>query len=245
MKKIAAIIEARMSSSRLPGKVLKMIGNKPSLLHTIHRLRMVKNIDDIIVATTYNKSDDLIVNFCKKNKVSFCRGSEQNVLNRVLKTAKQYKVKTIVEITGDSVFLDYKLIDQAIKIYNSNNYDFVANCAINPTFIAGFDVRIFSTKKLEKVKTKITDKSDFEHVSSFFWRNPNLFKIFNIKPSKKLQSGKVFLGLDTKEDLKMLREIYKSLGKNDKYFDANEIVDFIKKNPRINKFNAKIIRNKV
>ena len=128
MKKIAAIIEARMNSTRLPGKILKKIGNKPSILHTIERLKMSNKIDDIIIATTKNKKDDILINLCEKKNIKYFRGSENNVLKRVLNTAQKFNVDVIVEITGDSVFLDYKLINKAIKIFMNNNYHFVANC---------------------------------------------------------------------------------------------------------------------
>ncbi len=245
MVKIGAIIEARMNSNRLPGKILKKIGNKPSILHTVDRLKLTKNINEIIIATTTNRKDDLLVDLCKKKKIKYFRGSENNVLYRVLKAAKKNDIDIIVEITGDSVFMDYKLIDSAISLFLKNNYDFVANCVKKPMYIAGFDVRIFKTNKLSEIKNKIKDKSDLEHVSSYFWRNPKSFKIKHIHAPKKYDSSKYFLGLDTNEDLKLLRNIYKSLGQNDRYFDIREIVEFLNKNRKLGLVNANINRNVV
>lgn len=245
MKKIGAIIEARMSSSRLPGKVLKKIGNKECLLHTVHRLRRVKKISDIIVATTVNSSDDVLVELCKKNNISFFRGSEENVYERVLDAAIKFKVDIILEITGDSIFIDSNIIQESLDVYLNGDYDFVANCVKKPTYIPGFDARVFSTSILESIKNKIYDQEDLEHVSSFFWKNSNLFKIFHVKPPADLSSDSIFLGLDTPEDLKLLKKIYKNLSHNDSYFDAYEIVEFLKKNLSLVNYNSKIIRNKV
>ena len=234
-----------MNSNRLPGKILKKIGIKPSILHTVDRLKLVQKLNDVIIATTINKKDDILINLCKEKKITYFRGSENNVLSRVLNAAKKNNIDIIVEITGDSVFLDYKLIDKAINLFLKKEYDFVANCVKKPMYIAGFDVRIFRTSKLEEIKKKITDKSDFEHVSSYFWRNSNFFKIKHIQAPKKYNSSKYFLGLDTNEDLKLLRKIYKSLGYNDRYFDIKEIVEFLDKNKKTGMINASITRNVV
>ena len=244
-KNISAIIEARMNSSRLPGKVLKLIGDKPCLSHTIERLKKVKELDNIVVATTTNEKDQLIENFCIKNNIDCFRGSEDNVLNRVLNSAKRFNVDIIVEITGDSIFIDYQIISDTIKEFINNKYDFVANCVKEPTYIAGFDSRVFETKLLEKIEKKIIDKEDFEHVTSYIWKNPDNFKIRHIHPPKELESKDIFLGLDTTEDLKLLREIYYNLGSNNKYFDAYEIITFLNKNKELKFINKKISRNKV
>ena len=244
-KNISAIIEARMNSSRLPGKVLKLIGGFPCLYHTVQRLQKVKELDNIIVATTTNEKDNEIENFCNKNKIDCFRGDEENVLSRVLNSAKNFNVDIIVEITGDSVFIDHKIISDSIQIFNNNKYDFVANCVKEPTYIAGFDSRVFETKLLDKIEKIITDKEDFEHVTSYIWKNSKNFKIKHIHPPKELEARDIFLGLDTEEDLILLRNIYKNLGKNNRYFNAYEIVRYLNKNKQLKFTNKRIIRNKV
>ena len=109
-KKIGAIIEARMSSSRLYGKVLMKVNRKPLLLHLIDRIKKAKKIDKIIVATTTNPNDQKIVQFCKKNRIKFFRGSEDNVMERVMKAGKYFKIDIVVGITGDCPLLDHNLI---------------------------------------------------------------------------------------------------------------------------------------
>ena len=236
---ISAIIEARMTSSRLPGKILKKIGQKECLMHTIHRLQMIKDLDNIIVATTSNYTDDIICDLCELNNISYFRGSENNVLNRVLSASKYFNVDVIVEITGDSIFIDYQIIEESIKYYINGGYDFVANCVDKPMYIPGFDVRIFSTNLLESVEKKIIDEEDYEHVSSFFWKNPESFVIKHVRPPKNLESGDFFLGLDTQQDLDLLTKIYEVLGDSDRYFDAYEIIKFLNENIEIAKKNAR------
>ncbi len=240
---ISAIIEARMSSSRLPGKVLKNIGNKTCLEHLIHRLQKVVELNNIIVATSTNKNDNAIENLCKKNNFSYSRGSESNVLNRVLNSARQYDVDIIVEITGDSIFIDHEIISEAIQLFLTNKYDFVANCVEEPTYIPGFDARVLKTELLENIEKLIKDEEDYEHVTSFIWKNPSKFKIKNIHPPKFLDRRDIFLGLDTEEDLKLLRKIYEYLGSKNEYFNAYDIVNFLTQNKDIKKINAEIKRN--
>tara|TARA_B100001057_G_scaffold357988_2_gene360087 strand:- start:6157 stop:6906 length:750 start_codon:yes stop_codon:yes gene_type:complete len=240
---ISAIIEARMSSTRLPGKVLKNIGNKTCLEHLIHRLQKVEELNNIIVATSTNKKDNAIERLCKKNNFSYSRGSEDNVLNRVLNSAKQFDVDIIVEITGDSIFIDHEIISEAIQLFLTNKYDFVANCVKEPTYIPGFDARVLKTELLENIEKLIKDEEDYEHVTSYIWKNPSKFKIKNIHPPKFLDRRDIFLGLDTEEDLKLLRKIYKNLGSKNEYFNAYEIVNFLTLNTDIKKINEEIKRN--
>ena len=244
-KNISAVIEARLNSTRLPGKVLKFIGDKPCLEHTIERLKKVRELNNIIVATTINQQDSEIENLCIKKNIDCFRGSEENVLNRVLNAAKKFNVDIIVEITGDSIFIDHKIISESIDEFLTNKYDFVANCVEKPMYIPGFDARVFETKLLEKIEKLIIDQEDYEHVTSYIWKNPKQFRIKNIHPPKELESGDIFLGLDTQEDLELLRNVYDYLGKKNEYFNARDIVSYLNKNKAIKDINKKIKRKAV
>ena len=116
-------IEARMTSSRLPGKVLKLINNKPNLEIMVERIKKAKLISNIIVATTTNKEDDVLVNWCEENNIDYFRGSENNVYDRVVKTHEKFNTDIIVELTGDCPLLDPILIDEAITVFLNNNYE--------------------------------------------------------------------------------------------------------------------------
>ena len=128
--KIGVIIEARMSSTRLPGKVLMKVNNKTMLQLIVDRVNLIKKIDTTIVATTINKKDDEIIDWCKLKKIKFFRGSEDNVLNRVYKAAKKFRLSTIILITGDCPLIDHNIISQVLNIYLNNNADYVSNSHI-------------------------------------------------------------------------------------------------------------------
>jgi len=232
-KNVCAIVEARMSSTRLPGKVLMDIGGKPSILHTVERLRLVPELNDIIIATSINQADDVLESFCLEQNLSFFRGSEDNVLNRVLGASIKFNVDIIVEITGDSVFIDHSIISLCINEFTNSKFDFVANCVKNPKYIPGFDARVFKRELLVSIEKMITENEDLEHVTSYIWKNPKKFKIKHIKPPSNLAYKDIFLGLDTLQDLELLRAINFALGKNNMYFDANDIVNFLRRNPEL------------
>ena len=141
----AAIIQARIGSTRLPGKVMLEVNNQPLIYHLIKRLKFVKNLDSIIVATTTEKKDDIICDFLKKKKIKFFRGSENNVVDRFLKASKKYDIKNIVHVTADCPLIDPHIVSQVIETYKSNNFDYVSNSNIR-TYPDGMDVAVFSKK---------------------------------------------------------------------------------------------------
>src|SRR3989344_309633 len=125
-KKVGVIIEARYYASRLYGKVMKEAIGKPMLQLLVERIKLSRLADEIVIATTVKQDSDIIEEFCKKHNVKYYRGSEDDVLDRVLQTAKKYKVDVIVELTADSPLVDAKLIDDIVEFYDKNNYDYVS-----------------------------------------------------------------------------------------------------------------------
>lgn len=230
---INASIEARMTSSRLPGKVLMPIGEKPALEIMIERVKKASTIDNIIVATTINKEDDPVVELCKKLGVNYFRGSEENVLERVLQAHKTNGSDLIVELTGDCPIIDPKLIDETVECFKNNNYDYVSNC-ITFTYPLGMAVEVFPFAKLEDISKTTLTKEDIEHVSVRFY-NDKSYSSFNIKAPKNLHFPDLSVTLDTKEDYKMISKVYNHFGHND--FGLEEIVSFIKENPELLKIN--------
>ena len=231
--KINASIEARMTSSRLPGKVLMPIGGKPALEVLIERVKKSKKIDKIIVATTTNKEDDPVVELCEELGISYFRGSEENVFERVLKTHQTYDSDIIVELTGDCPLLDPVLIDEAIQCFLENSYDYVSNC-IDFTYPLGMAVEVFSLKSLEDINKTTLSEEDKEHVSVRFFTSEK-YKAFNIKAPEELYMPTLSVTLDTKADYEMITKVYDNFGHND--FSLNEIVEFVKKNPKLLEIN--------
>ena len=202
-----AIIQARSSSKRFKNKVMKIVYGKPLISYVIESVKKSKKIKKIVVATSTNKSDDKLVNFLIKNKINFYRGSLANVAMRLLDAAKIYRVPYFVRISGDSPFIDYKLINRAIDIKKKlfNKYDLITN--IFPrTFSSGMSVEIIKTKSLEKTINKFS-KFDLEHVTAYFYKNHNSFKIKNFKSQKKT---KIKYSIDRPIEINRLRRLFKN-----------------------------------
>ena len=225
-KKIMASIEARMTSSRLPGKVLmESLPGVSMLEYMINRVKKSNNIDDIIIATTINKEDDPIVELCKKLKVKFFRGSEDDVLLRVLNAHKHFKSDIIVELTGDCPLIDYKLIDKIINVYNNNNYDYVSNSHVR-SYPDGFDVQVFSTELLGEVSLLTKDSYDRENVSSFIYRSGR-YKTFAVIAEDNLFWPELRVTLDDKGDYLLIKNIIENIGED---YRVNDVVKYVREN---------------
>jgi len=231
-KKIVLTIEARMTSSRLPGKVLLVAGGKPMLQILIERVKLSKHVDDIVVATTINITDESIIYLCKKLKVKYFRGSENNVLERVCKAAQYANAEIIVEITGDDVLQDPELIDHAIETFADNfpKNRYVANTGSMPW---GFDIKVFTANDLYEINDNIPDELDKEHVSYSFYRKESKEKYnpYFIKYSGELNRPELRLTLDYKEDYELIKAIYEDLVSYKADFFAKDIIRWLDKHP--------------
>ncbi|MCX6723791.1 MAG: glycosyltransferase family protein [Candidatus Staskawiczbacteria bacterium] len=240
-KKIAVIVEARMTSTRLPGKVLMPVLGEPCLYRMIERLRKSKHSDDIIVATTVNKTDDCIVELCEKIGCRYYRGSEDDVLRRVLEAAKLHKADLIVEIPGDNICIDWRHVDYTIKDFFSDQHDFASNC-IERSFPMGFDVKIFPTSVLEEVERTTKNPKDREHVSLYIYMHPEKYRLKNWKAGGKMFWPELQITLDTQEDYELISKIYENLYSKNTDFSAEDVVDLLRENPELMKINKHIIR---
>ena len=233
-KKITASIEARMTSSRLPGKVLmNALDDGTSMLEfMIKRVKKSKLIDKIIIATTKNKTDQPIIDLCEKLKVDYYRGSEEDVLLRVLEAHKKFDSDIIVELTGDCPLIDSIIMDEIISIYLENDYDYVSNSHVR-SYPDGFDVQVFSTELLDDVSKKTNYEYDRENVSSYFYRT-NEFNIHGVIASKELFWPDLRVTLDDKGDYLLLKNIITTLHKLHGYnFKAIDVVNYLKESPKL------------
>ena len=203
------IIQARSSSQRFKGKILKMIYGKPLINHVISRVQKAKKVTEVIVATSKNKSDDKLVEYLKKIKVQYYRGNLSNVAQRMIETAEHSKKKNFIRISGDSPLIDPDIIDKAISIFKKNkNYDLISN--IFPrTFPKGQSIEIICTYILKK-HLKNMNKFEKEHVTQYFYKNPKIFLIKNFINIKKIKFIKT--AIDNKKDL---ANILKKIKKNE------------------------------
>ncbi len=238
-KKIACIVQARTNSKRFPGKILMRVLKKSLLQHQLERLKRLKKIDDLIVATTKNKVDEPIVNIAKKLRIKVFRGDEKNVLKRYHDCALTYKSSIIIRITADCPLIDIKYINELLKIFLKTDYDYLSNLDIN-YLPDGFHSEIFNFKSLKKAKKLAKSKFHKEHVTSFLWSNPKLFSIHHFRGKKlKNHNNKIRLTLDYRPDYILIRKIFEKLYKKNKYFSLREITNFLKKNQSLLKINQK------
>ena len=225
MKKkiIIAIIQARMKSNRLPGKVLKKIDNETILEKIFNSLKKCKNINETIIATSKDNSDNKIVNVCKKKKIQYYRGDLQNVASRFYEILKIKKSDFFIRTCADSPFLDYRYINNFITLSGKNNYDILTN-TFPKTFPKGQSIEIVKSNFFKKKFKDITKKKDLEHVTTYFYDNKKKFKIKNIFFKKNLSN--INLCVDTKDDLKKAKLITKLINK--KYKSKFYLENFIK-----------------
>ncbi|MGB2401365.1 MAG: cytidylyltransferase domain-containing protein [Porticoccaceae bacterium] len=238
--KIVAIIQARMASTRLPGKVLKKINNKHLLSILISRVKLSKNIDEIVVATTNNDTDDSLCKWLEKNHINYFRGSEPDVLERFWKCSKKISADIIVRLTADDPLKDPEIIDKAIEIFIHNEpLDYVSN-TINPSYPEGLDIEVFSQYALDLAYKKSTLRSEHEHVTPYIWKNPNIFKLHNFQMSPDLSGWR--WTVDRPEDLEFIDSLLKLTG-YDFSTGYRELIKIINENPSLKKINAGILRN--
>ncbi len=240
-KKVGCIILARTNSRRLPNKVLLPVLGKPILYWLIKRIKKIRSIDKIILATTLNKSDDILVNFAIKNKIKFFRGSENNVVKRLYDAAKKFNLKNILEITGDCPIIDINIIEQLLDIYEKNSVEYVNNCNYR-SYPDGMDVQIFDVNTLKKTIKQTKNKIELEHVGLYQMRNPKKFKTINMIAPKNLFFPLLGLTLDEKKDYILLKKIIEYFGKENPYFTCEEVIRLLNNKKEWNKINSDVRR---
>ncbi len=237
-KKVVAIIQARMGSTRLPGKVLMNISEKPMLWHVIERIKKCKKIDSIVVATTSKDEDKAIIKIAKKCGVETFAGSENDVLDRYYQAAKKFNADIIVRIVADCPLINSSTIDEMIDLRLKENAEYVGGHPVLPSIEQGMEV--ISRTALERVKNSAKKDYQKEHVTIFIRENPKLFKVRGIKPKLIFQRTDMRLTVDTEDDLKLMREIYKRLYKEDKIIDLKDVIKLLEDNPRLKAINSSV-----
>lgn len=203
--KFVAIIQARIGSTRLPGKALLDIAGRPMLLHVIERMQRSEEIDKIVVATTHNERDDEIEDFCKKHEVSFYRGSENDVLDRYYQCAKEYAADIVVRVTSDCPLIDPRVVDMVINEYKKGESDYSSNI-VERTYPRGMDVEVFSFKALAKAHREAHEDYQREHVTPFIHENPEKFILTNVLGDEDFSRYRITV--DTPEDMEMVSRLY-------------------------------------
>jgi spore coat polysaccharide biosynthesis protein SpsF len=237
---VLAILQARLSSSRLPGKVLKPILGMPMLARQIERIWRAKSIDNLLIATSTDPTDDGIEELCKKINIECFRGSLDDVLDRFYQAAQLYSPKHIVRLTGDCPLCDPDLIDRVIEFHLAGDFDYTSN-TIEPTYPDGLDVEVVRLSCLEQVWHCAKRPSQREHVTLFIHQNPDLFKLGNYKNTIDLSDLR--WTVDEPLDFDLVSEIYAALYPQKSDFTTQDVLSLLEINPQLKYTNLYYQRN--
>jgi len=241
--KIAAVVQARMSSTRLPGKVLKELpyGSGITVLQqVIRRLSKSKKLDDIIIATTMDKTDDEIVRLCEKENIKWFRGSVDDVLERYYLAAKDNGLDVVVRVTSDCPCVDAEIADSLIQEHISVCADFLSNASL--TYPHGLEMEIWNFGLLEQVHRKAKDSTDREQVSDYIYRKkPQGFKIQTVRAPKKLTAPQIRITLDTEEDYTLLCAVFDYLYSTNEFFVTKDVIKLFGEKPWLKAINKNTV----
>lgn len=234
---IMAIIQARMSSTRLPGKVLLPLGDTTMLGHTVRRVREAAAIEDALVATSTDASDDAIEAYCKNEGIQVFRGSLTDVLDRYYQAASAVQAAHIARITADCPLIDPIIIDRVAERYKADAPDYVSTGRITTTFPDGMDTEIFGYEALAAAWKEATLASEREHVTPYIWNHPDRFRVIEVKNDRDLSSVRVTL--DEQADYEVITEIVANVPE----LSMESIVAYLESHPETAAKNGSIIRD--
>lgn len=238
-QKAVAIIQARVSSTRLPGKVLRKLAGKEMLWHVVERIKRCKRVQKIIVATSVSKADDAIERLAAKNKWKLFRGSEDDVLSRYLGAAKKFNARTIVRITADCPLISPAIVDKCVELHFSSGADFTNANRLAKTLPRGEEIEVFSFDALEKAAKNSSKASEREHVTVYFYHSkPEEFKISTFSANGKVARPELRLVVDTEEDFKLMEAVYNALYTEGNIIPLEKAIEFLDKHPKIRALNA-------
>jgi spore coat polysaccharide biosynthesis protein SpsF len=245
--KTVAIIQARMTSTRLPGKVMLPLLGKPILVRLLERIEAAPQIDEIVVATTTNATDDVLVDLCASLGVASYRGSEQDVLSRYHGAANQYGAQTVIRLTSDCPLLDIAIISDVINAYQEHvigtkKPDYASNM-IEPTYPYGMAVEVFSVEALNDAHMESIDPVEREHVTPFIYRRPERYALASVKLAADFSSYRCTV--DTPEDYDLVSRMFERLYPQNPAFTTADMIALLDQNPAWRDINSHVKQVKV
>jgi spore coat polysaccharide biosynthesis protein SpsF len=236
-----AIIQARMGSSRLPGKVLKDLGGETVLGRVVRRLQRSRHISKIVVATTTGPADEVIVAECDRLEVLCFRGSEHDVLDRYYQAAHEKAAEAVVRVTSDCPLIDAKLVDETVEVFRNRHADYASN-VFPRTYPRGLDTEVFSFDALDRAWREAREAHQREHVTPYLYEHPQIFKLASL--SGAADYSRYRWTLDTREDLELLRAIYSRFhGRDD--FSWQEVLRLMEREPELAELNSQVLQKSV
>lgn len=238
------ITQARMTSTRLPGKVLKTILGKPLLEYHVERLRNAQPIDEVVVATTINATDNPIIEWCEQKGVKYYRGSEEDVLSRYYEAAAHFEADVVVRVTSDCPLIDPRVVDEVIDYYinNRDKCDYVSN-TLERTYPRGLDTEVFSMKALEKAHKEAREQPEREHVTPYIYRRPDQFRLANCSGAVDYSQHR--WTVDTLEDFEFIKFILQELYPVNNRFTWLDVLNLLSNHPEWVEINAQVKQKEV
>ncbi|TCS62995.1 cytidylyltransferase domain-containing protein [Varunaivibrio sulfuroxidans] len=234
-----ATIEARMTSSRLPGKVLKPVLGRPMLALMVERLRRVSALDGIVIATTVNATDDPLVDLAENLGVGVFRGSEDDVMGRVLGAARAHGADVIVETTGDCPLIDPAIVQRCVEAYAAADVDYLSN-VLTRSYPIGMDTQVFAADILADAAARTDDPRDREHVSLYIYNHPERYRLQNVAAPPALRDPNLALTLDTAEDLALIAAVFEALYPENPDFRLDDILRLLARKPELREINRHV-----
>jgi spore coat polysaccharide biosynthesis protein SpsF len=233
------IVQARMSSTRLPGKVLLPLAGREVLAHVLDRLAFCKTLDEVVVATSSDASDDVLAQWCRARGVPVFRGSLHDVLDRYYQCAIENKATAVVRITADCPALDPTLVDEVVRGFHAGGYDLYC---LGGEFPDGLDCQVFSLSALERACREAALSSEREHVGPYIGNHPEFFHLGSLDRFKGLAHHR--WTLDEPRDLAFLESVFQRLqGSDSQHFLTQDLLDLLTREPGLLRANAGIVRN--
>jgi len=241
--KVVVIVQARMASTRLPGKVLKRVLDKPLLEYQIERIRRVKSAEEIVIATTVNDGDRAIVELCDRLALPCFRGSEQDVLSRYYAAAVAFRADVVVRLTSDCPIIDPHVVERVLRHFleNATEFDYVSNC-LTRTYPRGMDTEVFPFGILEEAYSEAAEPMDREHVTLFIYRQQRRFRLSNVAYHEDLSRHR--WTVDTREDFALIRRIIENLYPRDPEFRMEDVLGLFDRDPGLFQINAHVEQKK-
>ncbi len=236
--KSAITITARMKSTRLPKKVIKDLAGKPMIEHLIQRLKYAKHPDEIILCTSTNPQDDILVEEAEKMRIKYFRGDEIDVLKRLLDAAKKFGIDFIVSTTADNPLTDPHYIDNIIERFEETNADYIT-CLDLPLGAFSYGVKVSALEKVVELK-----KERDTEIWGVYFKKSDLFKIEELEVERKLMHQEMRLTVDTPEDFRLMEEIYTRLYKEGELMELTDVIKLLIETPELMKINENIIQRK-
>jgi spore coat polysaccharide biosynthesis protein SpsF len=242
---IVIITQARMTSTRLPGKIAIEVAGKTLLEHHLERIRRSRLQTMVVVATTTNETDDIIVEICDKTSTAVYRGSEHDVLSRYYFAASAFNADIVVRVTSDCPLIDPEIIDLTIRSFLSDGsqMDYVSNCRLRQTYPRGLDTEVFTFAALKEAHEEANQPFEREHVTPFIWQRPKRFNLANVDHVTDFSNHR--WTVDTPEDLELIDNMVKVLYPTNRFFGMRDCIDLLDANPTWEAINKHVEQKKL